>query len=86
MKPKHVHKYVRVKMKGGEYIVYKCVLPGCTHFINRDLVVGHETLCWKCGTTIVMTMKLATLRKPHCVDCTRPATGKAAQWNSMEQI
>lgn len=68
---KHVaHKLQRVKFN-KEYRVYKCVLPGCSFFINEFLVTGRIAICWMCGREFVMTLKSGRLLKPHCPDCRR---------------
>lgn len=69
-KYKHPHKYLRVKLNPS-YKVYKCVKPGCGHFINVKLVQGQQAECWVCGDPFTMTQKTATLKKPHCGRCVR---------------
>jgi hypothetical protein len=70
------HKYQRIKWRsrkadGEPYVIFKCMLPGCTHYVPRDLVVGNETICWKCGRTFQMAYAHTYLAKPHCVYCTK---------------
>lgn len=69
----HVHKYQRVKLGGrqSKYIVMKCMLPGCTHFIRRDLAVGRKSICWKCGGELILNMENTTLKKPTHRECRR---------------
>lgn len=74
---KHVHKYLRVRLGPNGYTVYKCVLPGCSHYIRRELVEGNMTLCWRCGKEVPMNKKMATLKKPHCFGCTRQSSSAA---------
>jgi len=69
-KEKHVHKYVRVAMGSRGWTVYKCSIPDCTHFIQEKLVIGRSTICWRCGSTFIMTRHTATLKEPHCRSCT----------------
>lgn len=76
MKAKHIHKYVRVKLgRAKTYEVYKCALPGCSHFVIPPLVVGRLSLCWRCGLEFVITEKLL-FKKPHCENCTNHRTKK----------
>lgn len=84
MEERHVHKYIRKKLGKNSYTIFACVLPGCSHYVRKELVDGRTTMCWRCGAEIVMTKRTATLKKPHCADCTREPTGKAAMWG-MEQ-
>jgi hypothetical protein len=80
MAPKpHVHKYQRVKLggtkvhvvdgkriliPGSEYVVFKCMLPTCTTFKVRDLVIGELSLCWKCGEELILDRENTNLKKP----------------------
>ena len=67
MKHPGPHKYHRVKMgKTREYIVYRCALPTCTHYILRELVVGRESLCHRCGKAFILTNKSIQRAKPTC--------------------
>lgn len=64
----HIHKYRRIKM-GNDYEVYKCVLPGCPHYIRPELVVGRFSLCWGCDEQFTMSATSATRLKPKCQKC-----------------
>lgn len=66
---KHIHKYIRIRMGPMKRIMYKCALVNCPHFLARELVVGRMSICWICANTFVMTMKSASLKKPHCPGC-----------------
>lgn len=67
---KHIHRYRRAKL--GSQIIYKCTLPGCTHYILKALVENRASICHRCGTSFIITKK--TLKTcpamPHCDDCT----------------
>jgi len=70
------HKYQRIlwksrKVEGEPYYIFKCMLPGCTHFVPRELVIGNECECWRCGKTFIMTLPATYLKKPHCMSCTK---------------
>lgn len=86
MKKDHdVHKYQRVRL-GKKYIVYKCSLPNCAHFIRQELVVGRKSLCCRCGKEFLMTQK-SLLKKPHCEECTRRnKKGKGSERTSATTI
>jgi hypothetical protein len=92
MKQTHVHKYMlvilggtRVVRRGGKkylektggYPVYKCMVTGCAHWLSRDLVIGRETVCWRCGQRMVMTPYAITLKKPHHAECKRVSNEEA---------
>lgn len=86
--PKHIHKYMRVRLGGfgrklkipkeERYTVYKCMKPGCKHYIRVELVLGQFNECWRCGKIMIMNQWSATFKKPHCRDCTRERAGEAA--------
>ena len=80
----HVHKYqlitlggTRVVKKDGQkhiekcsgYIVFKCMIPNCTHFISKDLVIGRKSICWKCNEPVVLNTENTRLKKPTHVEC-----------------
>jgi hypothetical protein len=45
----HVHKYKRTNIgRVKEYLVYKCELPGCTHYTPVEMVIGKTTKCCIC--------------------------------------
>lgn len=63
-----VHKYKRVTTDKDKEI-YKCVLPGCPHYISPDLVLGRFSECWECKMTFIMNEKSITRLKPKCNTC-----------------
>lgn len=69
MKHQHVHSYHRKQL--GQSRIYKCVQPGCTHFINEQLIEGRKCICSRCGNVFIIIK--ATIKncpaKPHCEDC-----------------
>jgi hypothetical protein len=67
-----VHKYERVRLGDRGFKVFKCALPNCPHYLRRELVVGKLTRCWRCDRIMIMTKPAAKMKKPHCLDCTRP--------------
>jgi len=70
---KHYHKYIRVPLNKKRKIdgarVFKCITPGCTHFMAENLVEGRPSLCWVCDELFTMTKKAMKLKKPHCDKC-----------------
>lgn len=67
MSDRHIHKYIRKKL-GRTYVIYKCVLPNCAHYLSKDLILGRNSICWRCGNVFTITKHH---KKPHCVNCTR---------------
>lgn len=65
-----IHKYYRTKI-GDNYVVYKCGVAGCTHYVPPELLVDRYSICWRCGEEFVITKAAARLAKPHCVACTK---------------
>jgi len=72
-KPKsHVHKYMRVICnKDKDYTVYKCMIPGCTHWLRKELILGRESVCWNCGASMYLTSRDLTMKKPRHYNCRR---------------
>ena len=52
-KTEHIHKYQRSRL-GMNYTIYRCVIPGCTHYIAKKLVRGRISLCHVCNEPMVM--------------------------------
>lgn len=82
----HIHKYYRVILKkrskgnvptGEDYVVYKCGLSGCGHYIARKLAVNRESICWECGEKFTLNLKALRLKKPRCPNCTNKNKEKA---------
>ena len=83
--PKHIHKYVRKKFGSKGFIIYRCILPGCTHFISADLIIGRESICNKCDKPFIITINLA-LARPHCIDCTKGRKSDISILSSLHKI
>ena len=70
---KHAHRYKKVNLAsspGKVYIVYRCMLPDCNHYLKPELLIGKRANCWRCGENFVVTAEMARLAKPHCKKCT----------------
>lgn len=77
----HIHKYLRViNDKKEGYIVYKCVVPGCTHYQRRELLLGNEAICWVCNLGMVLSLADLGMKKPRHFECrrVRPSVKEAA--------
>ena len=67
---RHTHKYELILLgQKGDYPVYRCALPDCTHYLRKVLGLGKSSLCWKCGETFVLTSKLRETKRPKCEPC-----------------
>jgi hypothetical protein len=66
----HTHKYVRARIGKNKYMIYRCAVPGCTHFIVSELIAGRKSICWRCGKEFFISEDLIR-KKPHCNECTR---------------
>ncbi len=69
--PQHVHKYQRITLGNKGYVVLKCALPKCKHYIRRELAVGRASICWKCGMELILTMQNTNSKKPIHEECKR---------------
>lgn len=67
---KHIHKY-QFKIIGKDYRVFACALPDCTHYLAEELVVGKESICWKCGNVCTVRKENdgKIRHKPHHKTC-----------------
>lgn len=66
---RHIHKYKRVKIgKNKDYEVYRCMVPGCSHYVQAELVENRETICWLCDKPFILAVHLLRM-KPICEPC-----------------
>ena len=71
----HTHTYARLDKERG---LYKCAHPQCTHFIDRKLLVGKESVCNSCGTEkFILTWKDLRMAAPKCQNCSNRESAKA---------
>lgn len=65
----HIHKYKRKKIGKKGWEVYLCTIPGCTHHVTKDLILGRKALCYYCNREFIITNP--RLVRQHCIECTR---------------
>ena len=72
----HLHRYKRVNLArdGGEYLVFKCTKPICSHYIAVSLAEGKLAECNICGNAFIIDKISVRRAKPHCLDCTKRKT------------
>ena len=68
-KHKHIHKYRRMTQGSRGHRIYKCQVPGCTHYIDVKLAEGRISLCNRCNEPFVIDKRSMKQAKPHCNDC-----------------
>jgi len=64
-KDEHTHRYRR--MKTG---TFRCILPGCRHYLTKEFAEGVMSNCYRCGQDFVLTKRNMKLETPHCDSCT----------------
>lgn len=65
-----IHKYYRRRVGDKKRIVYSCAVPGCTHYLEPDMVIGKMSICWNCRQPFVVPEKKQLINaKPWCDDC-----------------
>lgn len=74
--PKHIHKFMRVKLGQKGFTVFKCTKPGCPTYYRVELIVGQFHECWRCKQPMVMNQWSSQFKKPHCRECTREHKSK----------
>jgi len=65
----HLHRYTKKKLGKNNYIVFKCNLAGCDHYVRRELAEGKVCECNRCGEPMVLNKAAMELAKPHCAKC-----------------
>ena len=68
----HLHRYTRKKLGKNNYIVFKCNLAGCDHYVRKELAEGKIAECNRCGQPFILTKAAMQLAKPHCIKCVVP--------------
>lgn len=64
----HIHKYYKIS-SSPSWIIFRCVEPNCSHYINEKFIPGRQSICWKCNKpfTINPTVNYKRLaKKPAC--------------------
>lgn len=64
-KSRHFHRYKK-DVLGRAYVIYKCTLPGCSHYIPANLLVNRLALCGECEEVIVIDKLKAQQAIPRC--------------------
>ena len=75
----HLHRYKKVNLSrnGGEFLVYRCMKPACSHYVRLDFAEGKLCECNKCGEPMIITKAILRhsggkpMTKPHCGDCVK---------------
>jgi len=69
-KHKHkVHKYMRVEWGKKNSVIWRCVLPDCSHYVSEGFALNRASLCWLCGEEFILTTKKLARKKPKCDAC-----------------
>lgn len=63
-----IHQYKKVTLEKS--VVYRCMLPGCSHYVRKAFIVNRISKCPFCGKDYLITAKIALLETLHCDDCT----------------
>lgn len=70
-KPNHLHKFKKVILGTNKFEVFRCLIPGCSYYINVDLAENAICQCNRCGDPMILDKTAMVRVKPHCIDCTR---------------
>lgn len=65
----HIHKYMRVLWGAKKTVIFRCMLPGCSHYVHEEMARNRKSLCWKCGNPFVMTLEKMRRIKANCDIC-----------------
>ena len=63
----HIHSYRRV----GKSDKFHCTHPVCTHYTQKEFLIGKYSLC-KCGEKFILDYRALQLKFPHCIECLKP--------------
>jgi hypothetical protein len=65
------HKYFSAVFKKSGTKIFRCGISGCGHFVYEPLIIGRESVCWRCSEIFEIVRKTLRNKKFHCVDCTK---------------
>lgn len=80
----HIHKYQAQELGGerivrengkkklikvGGYPIYRCVIPGCSHYLPRSNTLGARCICHRCGEEMTMLTYNLNEVRPHHREC-----------------
>jgi hypothetical protein len=69
----HIHTFARSRKNKD---IYKCIHPDCTHYTDREYLVGKRALCGKCASEFILDRVQLKNALPVCLNCTKSARGK----------
>ena len=70
----HIHCYIRFRRRPG---YYRCYDPICTHFLDKESLLGKMTACFDCGTKFILTREDLRRAVPRCLNCSNTKEAKA---------
>lgn len=72
----HIHTYVKYKGKPG---YFKCDAQDCTHWVDKELIVGKLSLCTQCHSQFQLTRDDLRRSRPRCINCSDTQKAKDAR-------
>lgn len=67
-----IHMYKRYSVGAKKWVIYRCMLPNCTHHVLPQMLVGRLSICYRCGEDFTCGEKDLNRAQPHCEPCTNP--------------
>ena len=81
---KHIHTYIRWR-KRGEEMWWRCADPNCSHILPQSQMAGKTSLCFSCGSEVIMDWKQYLRRvKATCLNCQDTVEGRAFKENKKK--
>lgn len=68
-KADHVHKYLKVKWGSKGTEVFRCMVPGCSHYVHIEMARNRMCICWGCGEAFVLDPDAMRRKRPKCFQC-----------------
>jgi hypothetical protein len=74
----HIHRYKRVDIGSFNktFLVFRCTLPTCTHYVPLNMAEGKLCECNRCFKPMLITRAALYLALPHCAACTKRKDAK----------
>lgn len=68
----HTHTYVKLGIRFGNRLFYKCDDPDCYHEADTNKILGKRSLCSICHQNVfILTKEDLRRARPRCPDCSK---------------
>lgn len=82
-KVEHIHIYERPTWNKT---IYRCIDPGCPHYIKKGYLLGKYARCPECSNQFILTREKLLRARPKCDFCSNTKRAKELQQVASNQV